>query len=276
MKIAISTDSACDMPKEFYDKYGVYILPYCLTLGDKEYQDNEISSSQIFDYVKETGNLPKTSARNEFSYREYFENLLKENDYVIHFSLSGDMTSSTANAINATNGINATVIDSKNLSSGIALLVLRACKLREENKTPEEIIEDISNHVSKVQTSFLIDTLTYLHKGGRCSSLALLGAKLLMIKPKISVVDGKMGVTKKYMGGINGCLKKYVDDVLSSSNPDKSIAFCTHTGQMVISSQICETLKNYGFEEVYDCEASSTISSHCGPNTLGILFFNKD
>ena len=139
----------------------------------------------------------------------------------------------------------------------------------------EQIVEELNALRPNVQTSFLVDTLKYLYKGGRCSSLALLGATILMLKPQISVINGEMKVTKKYMGGINGCLKKYVEDMLKKSNPDLSVAFVTHSSPMDISAKICDRLREYGFKQVYDVNASSTISSHCGPGTLGILFINN-
>jgi DegV family protein with EDD domain len=139
-----------------------------------------------------------------------------------------------------------------------------------------QIADKLRDMTPRIQASFLVDTLTYLYKGGRCSSVALVGSKLLKIKPKILVKDGKMDVAKKYMGNINNCLIKYVEDTLNGNNPDKSIAFCTHSSPMEISGQICQKLRDFGFKEVYDVEAGSTISSHCGPGTLGILFMNKD
>ena len=276
MKIAISIDSACDMPKEIIEKENIYMIPYFVNMGDKEYRDGiDITTEDLFKYAKETGKLAKTGAISVDEFKEYFLNLLKDNDAVIHFSLSGEITSACEHAQIASVGLNVKVIDSKSLSSGIALLVLSAVRKIKEGKSLDQIVEEINAEREKVQASFLVDTLKYLHKGGRCSSIAAIGAKLLMIKPKILVKDGKMTVVKKYMGGINSCLLKYVEDTLKMSNPDTTVAFCTHSSKMEISRKICDRLKEYGFKEVYDCDASSTISTHCGPNTLGILFINK-
>ena len=195
---------------------------------------------------------------------------------ITHIGLSDKMTSAFANArIGAEELKNVYLIDSMSLSSGIALLALKCVEKVKQGKQPEQIVEELNALRPYVQASFLVDTLKYLHKGGRCSSLALIGATILMLKPQISVINGEMKVTKKYMGGINGCLKKYVEDMLKKSSPDLSVAFVTHSSPMEISSKICDRLREYGFKQVYDVNASSTISSHCGPGTLGILFINQ-
>ena len=229
-----------------------------------------------FKFVKENGVLPKTGAPSAEMFKEYFSDILKSYDAVIHIGLSDKMTSAFANArIGAEELKNVYLIDSMSLSSGIALLALKCVEKVKQGKQPEQIVEELNALRPYVQASFLVDTLKYLHKGGRCSSLALIGATILMLKPQISVINGEMKVTKKYMGGINGCLKKYVEDMLKKSSPDLSVAFVTHSSPMEISSKICDRLREYGFKQVYDVNASSTISSHCGPGTLGILFINK-
>lgn len=277
MKIAISIDSACDIPNELKQKYNITTIPYYVILGDRECIDGvNVTTQDLFDYVKTTGTLPKTAAISSETFKEYFVNLLKDYDEVIHFSLSSKMSSSCLNAMTGAEGLKVHIVDSKSLSSGIALLVLKAVEMVAEGKlTAGEIAESLREMTSKVQASFLVDTLTYLHKGGRCSAVALVGSKLLKIKPKILVKDGKMDVAKKYMGNINNCLIKYVDDTLNGNDPEKTIAFCTHSSKMDISAQICQKLREFGFKEVYDVDAGSTISSHCGPGTLGILFMNK-
>ena len=278
MKIAISIDSACDMPQELKQKYNLFTMPYYVILGDRECVDGvDVTTQDLFNYVKETGTLPKTAAISSAKFNEYFKKILLEYDEVIHFSLSGKMSSSCLNAVASAEGLNVHIVDSKSLSSGIALLVIKAAEMVKEGKlSASEIAEQISGMTDRVQASFLVDTLTYLHKGGRCSAVALVGSKLLKIKPKILVKDGKMDVAKKYMGNINNCLIKYVEDTLNGNNPEKTVAFCTHSSPMEISSQICQKLRDFGFNEVYDVNASSTISSHCGPGTLGILFMNKE
>lgn len=277
MKIAISIDSACDLPKEVIKENNIFCMPYFVTMGENEYRDGvNVTSADLFKFVKENGVLPKTGAPSAEMFKEYFSDILKSYDAVIHIGLSDKMTSAFANArIGAEELKNVYLIDSMSLSSGIALLALKCVEKVKQGKQPEKIVEELNALRPYVQASFLVDTLKYLHKGGRCSSLALIGATILMLKPQISVINGEMKVTKKYMGGINGCLKKYVEDMLKKSSPDLSVAFVTHSSPMEISSKICDRLREYGFKQVYDVNASSTISSHCGPGTLGILFINQ-
>ena len=278
MKIAISIDSACDIPQELKQKYNIFTMPYYVMLGERECIDGvNVTTQDLFEYVKQTGNLPKTAAINAEQFKEYFTNILKDYDEVIHITLSHKMSSSGANAILGSEGLNVHVVDSKSLSSGIALLVIKCAEMVAENKlTASEIADKLREITPRVQASFLVDTLTYLHKGGRCSAVALVGSKLLKIKPKILVKDGKMEVSKKYIGNINNCLIKYVEDTLAVNNPEKNVAFCTHSSPMEITTQICQKLREFGFNEVYNVNAGSTISSHCGPGTLGILFMNKE
>ena len=277
MKIAISIDSACDLPKEVIKENNIFCMPYFVTMGEEEYRDGiNVTSADLFKFVKEKGVLPKTGAPSAEMFKEYFSDILKSYDAVIHIGLSDKMTSAFANArLGAEELKNVYLIDSMSLSSGIALLALKCVEKVKQGKQPEQIVEELNALRPYVQVSFLVDTLKYLHKGGRCSSLALIGATILMLKPQISVINGEMKVTKKYMGGINGCLKKYVEDMLKKSSPDLSVAFVTHSSPMEISSKICDRLREYGFKQVYDVNASSTISSHCGPGTLGILFINQ-
>lgn len=277
MKIAISIDSACDLPKEVIKENNIFCMPYFVTMGEEEYRDGvNVTSQDLYDYVKVNGVLPKTGAPSAEMFKEYFANILNDYDAVIHIGLSQSMTSAFENARNGAKDMPSVyLVDSMSLSSGIALLALKCVEKVNEGKTPTQIVEELNALRPNVQASFLVDTLKYLHKGGRCSSLALIGAKILMLKPQISVINGEMKVTKKYIGGINGCLKKYVEDMLKKSNPDLSVAFCTHSSPMPVSETICARLREYGFKQVYDVQASSTICSHCGPGTLGILFINK-
>ena len=225
MKIAISIDSACDIPQELKQKYNIFTMPYYVMLGERECIDGvNVTTQDLFEYVKQTGNLPKTAAINAEQFKEYFTNILKDYDEVIHITLSHKMSSSGANAILGSEGLNVHVVDSKSLSSGIALLVIKCAEMVAENKlTASEIADKLREITPRVQASFLVDTLTYLHKGGRCSAVALVGSKLLKIKPKILVKDGKMEVSKKYIGNINNCLIKYVEDTLAVNNPEKML-----------------------------------------------------
>lgn len=278
MKIAITAESTIDLPNELLEKYDIKTMPFTVILGDNEYKDGEITSSDIFKFVEENKILPKTSAINEIQYTEFFEEILKDYDAVVHFCLSSGISSACRNAKLAESNLkNVHVVDTKSLSTGIALLAIHARELANEGKTAEEIKELCESRTKDVQASFVVKKLDYLHKGGRCSSVALLGANLLSIRPEIVLSDGKMISAKKYMGKMEKVIEKYCKDVLAENpNPDKKCAFVTYTTASEEMVNIAKTaLVQAGFETIYETTAGATITSHCGENTLGILFLNK-
>jgi len=278
MKIAITAESTIDLPKELLEKYDIRTLPFTVILGDNEYKDGEITSGDIFKFVEENNILPKTSAINEAQYTEFFEGVLKDYDAIVHFCLSSGISSACNNAKLAASGVkNVYVVDSKSLSTGIALLAINARELANSGKSAEEIYELCTKRTKDVQASFVVKKLDYLHKGGRCSSIALLGANLLSIRPEIVLNDGKMISAKKYLGKMEKVIEKYCKDVISENqNPDKKYAFVTYTTATEEMINIAKTaLKDAGFETIYETTAGATITSHCGENTLGILFLNN-
>ena len=278
MKIAITAESTIDLPNELLEKYDIKTLPFTVILGDNEYKDGEITSADIFKFVEENKILPKTSAINEAQYTEFFESVLKDYDAVVHFCLSSGISSACSNAkLAASNVKNTYVVDTKSLSTGIALLAIHGRELADSGKTAEEIFELCTERTKDVQASFVVKKLDYLHKGGRCSSIALLGANLLSIRPEIVLSDGKMISAKKYLGKMEKVIEKYCKDVLNDNpNPDKKYAFVTYTTATDEMANIAKSaLKEAGFETIYETTAGATITSHCGENTLGILFLNK-
>jgi DegV family protein with EDD domain len=278
MKIALSAESTLDLSKELLQKYDINVLPFTVLLGENEYKDGEITGPDIFDYVDKNKVLPRTCAINEYQYRDYFRSFLENGyDAVIHISLSSGISSSYDNAEKASHKFdNVYVIDSASLSTGIALEVIYARKLIDKGLDAKEIVEKVKARIPYVQASFVIQTLDYLYKGGRCSGLARLGAAILRIKPQIIVSEGKMAPAKKYFGRKSQVIESYCKDTLKQfANPDLSIAFVTHTyatPEMVAVA--IEALKNRGFKTIYETHAGATITSHCGPQTLGILFIN--
>lgn len=277
MKIIISTESTCDLSKELIEKNNISIIPYSVILGDEVVSDNSDVPAKIFEYVERTKVLPKTSAINEQSYSEYFENLLNENDAVIHICLSSGLSSSYSHAVNAASKFkNVYVIDSLSLSTGIGLLVLYAKQLANAGETPEEIAHKVRDRVPYVQASFVVDRLDYLYKGGRCNALSLFGANLLKLHPQIIVTGGLMKPGKKYRGKMDKVIEKYCEDTLNEFNHgDKSMAFVTYTTATLEMANAAKTaLKNAGFENIYETTAGGTITSHCGENVLGILYIN--
>lgn len=280
MKIAITCDSVCDLSQELIKQNNISILPISIILGDETFSDGvNINSQKIFDYVAKNKQLPKTSAINEFQYAEFFKEHLDGVDALIHFTISSDMSSCFNNAKKAANTLkNVYVIDSRNLSTGVGLQVLYACMLRDKGEKPENIVKKVEARKQFVQASFVVERLDYLYKGGRCSALQLLGANLLKIRPSIIVKDGKMDVHKKYRGKMKDVVKDYIKDTLNEFNTyDKSICFITYssaTEDMVEAAK--STLKEFAnFENVYITTAGATVTSHCGENTLGILYYNN-
>ncbi len=278
MKIAISSDSALDIQQELIKKYDISVIPFSILVGDKEEKDSDIDILKMFEYCDKNKTLPKTSAVNSEQFKEYFSQLLKENDAVIHFDISSQMSTTLNQAKAAAAELeNVYVIDSKNLSTGIALLVIYARELTKTIDDPKKIVSMVESRVPYVQASFVIDRLDYLKMGGRCSAMTAFSAKILNIHPMILVKNGKMGVHKKYLGRkMNIIVSKYCHDVLAEFNhPDKSVIFVTHSHadqDMVDAAK--EAIKDLGFENVYETTANATVSSHCGKNTLGILYIN--
>ncbi len=279
MKIAISADSICDLSPELLDRCKVSLMPMIITLDDQEFEDGvNINQDQLFEYTEKTGKLPKTSARSSYEYVEHFKKMLEQCDHVIHFSISHKISSTGNNAIVASKEIGedkVTIIDTKSLSTGAGLLIVSCAEKIDEGKNLETIKTEIREEVDKIQASFLVDTLKNLHKGGRCSSLALLGANLLKIKPRICLIDGEMKVTKKYMGNIESSLIKYVNDMLKECPPNKKRVFVTYSSFMPVANEIEKILKDFGFEEVIQTFAGSTVCVHCGKKTLGILYVKE-
>lgn len=281
MNIRISSDSSVDLSKELIDKYGFKILPFNILMNDKDYLDGEdINSQMIIDNFRENGSLPKTSAVSVERYKEFFEENTKNGEKLIHFSISSNMSCSCDNALKAVKELgteNIAVIDGRNLSTGTALLMLYANDLLNKGEEFEKIVEKVNARRESVQASFIIDKLTFLHKGGRCSSIKLLGANLFNIKPSIEVNNGKMGMAKKYRGPFIKVVESYVKDTLNKyNNPDNTRCFITYsTITPEVLKMVEDTLKeNSNFKEVLITTAGATVTSHCGENTIGILYIN--
>ncbi|MBO5884220.1 MAG: DegV family protein [Clostridia bacterium] len=278
MRICVSADSTCDIPKDLIQKHNIHLKPIAVTIGEEvRYDGIDITPEEVFNIVDTTNVLPKTSAVNSFEYTEYFNKLKQEYDAVIHLSLSFGVSSTGNNARLAAMDLdNVYVIDTKSLSSGSGLLVLSCVDKVNEGKDVKTIVEELEQEAEKIQASFLVDTLKYLHKGGRCSSLALLGANLLKLKPRISLVDGKMQVTKKYRGKIEDALIKYFEDLIEEIKPNKKRVFITYSSPVEPTREIIkQRLIDMGFEEVLESMACATISTHCGPKTMGVLYMGE-
>lgn len=278
MKIVISAESTIDLPKELLDKYNINTTPFTINLGDELIEDHFGVSKEIFEFVDKSKKLPKTSAVSPDQFKTHFENLKKDYDAIVHVSLSSLISSAYNNACMVAKEMeNVYVVDSKSLSTGIALLAIKGKDLIDEGKDAKEIFETLQALTPKVEASFVLERLNYLYKGGRCSALALLGANILKIKPQIILSDGRMIVGKKYMGNMTKVVDKYIDDLLDNNpNPILEHVFITHSSPMPEAEKILtEKLENRGFKYIHNTLAGGTISSHCGPNCIGVLFLNK-
>lgn len=278
MKIKITADSTCDLSEELIERYGVGIMPLHVVLGSTTYSDGvDITPQKIFEYVAETGNLPKTAAPSVDEYTEYFKQNLRDCDALIHINISTKVSSSHDNACVAAKSVkgNVYVVDSQALSTGQGLLVLKACDLAAEDKKPAEIVQIINGLRAKVNTSFVPDRLDYLHRGGRCSLAAMMGAKVLKLHPMIDMKEGQLYAKKKYMGGLERCLRNYVNDLAETyKSYDTTRCFITHSGcEPEVVEKVREQVKAlFGFEEILETVAGSVVTGHCGKNTLGVLF----
>ncbi|MEE0928215.1 MAG: DegV family protein [Acutalibacteraceae bacterium] len=279
-KVLITRDSTSDLPKEIVEKYNIKTIPLGITLGDKNYRDGvDIDPDFIYKYHSEHGVLPKTSAANIAEMEDFFREYTEQGYAIVHFTISSQMSSTFRNSqLAAEEFEDVYVVDTANLSTGEGLIIMRAAEMAEAGKEAKEIYEAACDLVPRVDASFVIDSLEYLHKGGRCSALAALGANLLKLKPCIQVKDGSMGVCKKYRGKYSLTLKEYVADRLTDySDIELDRVFVTHAGcdpELVeeVRAMVAETAP---FKEVIVSRAGCTVSSHCGANTLGVLYIRK-
>jgi len=280
MRIKITADSTCDLSPEYISQHNITIVPLRINMNGKDYVDGaDITPDEIIAHVSAGGDLPKTSAVNIAEYLECFEGILKEYDAIIHFNIGCDFSSCHANALAAAEGLPVYCINSENLSSGIGLLLAEAVDMVESGcDDPATIVSHVNSLTGKVNASFILDRLDFIYKGGRCSMVSMLGANLLHLRPCIEVKEGKMVVGKKFRGSYERCLKQYIADRLSA--PDVISAkrlFITHSG---VSPETVEFVRAQvasimDFEDILIVRAGCSITTHCGENTLGLLFINR-
>lgn len=279
-KVSIITDSTSDLSKELLEQYDITVFPLHIHLGEKEYADGiDITPEEIYRWSDENGETPKTSALSLYDAKEYVKKALEKSEEVIVFCISEEMSSCCSVMHMAVMELEAEdkvfVVDSKNLSTGIGLQILEAAELVERGFTAAEIVEKIKEMQPKIHSSFVVDSLTFLHRGGRCSGAAALAGNTLKLHPCIFVLDGKMQAGKKYRGKMDKVLLNYVEDIKQELTAAKrNHVFITHSG---CSEDIIEAIKkeledlNY-FENIHITKAGGVIASHCGPGTLGVLY----
>lgn len=278
MKIRITADSTCDMPLALREEHGVTLAPLAVVVGDDVHYDGvDITQQEIFDAV-EAGKVVKTAARNAYEYGKLFRSVLADCDAVIHLSLSKKLSASYSSACLAAQEFdNVYVVDSQNLTVGSSLLVLEAIDMINRGMEPALIAAKLNSIAQRVDTSFILEQVDYLFRGGRCSGVEAVGAKMLHIRPSIEVTHGEMGVGRKYRGRFERCLEKYVADKLADRDAiDLSRAFVVQAGcPDEWTQQVRRQLLDAGFATVLEAQAGCTISTHCGPHTLGVIFLRK-
>ena len=280
--VKIISDSTSDLSQDLLDRYNITLVPLIVRLGDQQYEDRvNITSEEIFRWSDSTKKAPTTACANVWTIQEVFQKYLETYDEIVAFSISGKMSATGANMVEAAAEMGASarihVVDSQSLSTGIGLLVLEAAELAQNGQlTAQEIQQRMEQRRELLDVSFLVEQLGYLRKGGRCSSVAALGANMLSLRPCIQVKDGKMGVGKKYRGAYQKCLLQYVKDRLEGRDDiDLRRIFITESGGFTPEevAEVETAVRSYQpFEEVLHTRAGCTVSSHCGPGTIGVLF----
>ena len=278
-KVIITADSSCDMPPALLQKYGIPIIPFYVNFDNESFRDNiDIDRDTLFQRVKETGVLPKTASIAPAEFSAFFAEHLKNSGGIVHISIGSHLSSAFQNAtIAATEFDNVFVVDSQALSSAESLIILYAASLAEAGHDAKLIAKEATSYAKRCDISFVLDTLTYMSKSGRCSSITSLGANLLGIKPALSMKDGDLGVGKKYRGKMKMVLPKYIKERLADASVDSTRAFITHTGvDNETMALVMQAVEETGmFKEIIVSEAGCVIASHCGPGTLGILFVRE-
>lgn len=280
MKIKILSDSTCDLSQELIEQYNIGIIPLYVNIGEKSYLDGvELKPEQLYKLVDEEGLSSSTAAVNIQNYLDVFSSYLKEYDAIVHFTISSSMSSCYQNACIAAEELgNVYVIDSESLSTGIGHLVLDAAEMAQQGMEPAAIKAELDQRKKKLDVSFVLETLEYLRKGGRCSAVAAFGANLLKLRPCIQVREGSMGVGKKFRGGMDKCYVEYIRSALSDPDTiDTRRIFITDSGlsdelRRSLTEEVASLLP---FEQIHLTQAGCTVSGHCGPGCMGVLFYRK-
>ena len=279
-KLKITCDSTCDLSAEQYNRYDISVIPLSVAMGDKLYRDGvDVKPEELFSYVEETGKLPTTSAISVGEYEDFFRPFVEEGYEVVHINLSSELSSSHQNARIAAQELgNVFVVDSRSLSTGSGHLVILAAELASSGYDGAYIAKSLDDMKGQLDVSFVLQTLDYLHKGGRCSGLARFGANMLKLRPEIVMENGTLHVGKMYRGTMEKTILDYIRGRLENEkavNCDR--IFVTHSGvpEEIVEKAVALVKELRPFEEVVVTVAGSTISCHCGPACIGLLFFRK-
>jgi DegV family protein with EDD domain len=281
--VKIVSDSTCDLSPQLAERYGISIIPLHILLGEKEYEDGvDITPDDIFKWSDSNKTTPKTSAPSMETVIKVIKPLLEQGNELICFAISEDMSTSAnvmslaADELNAAEKVH--VVDSMNLSTGIAHLVVEAAIMANSGKSAPEILARINELIPRVRASFVVDTLVYLYRGGRCSGLSAMVGSALKLHPMITVVNGKMIPGKKYRGNISKVISSYAKDLENDlKNAKKDRVFVTHSrcDREIVEEVIAYLESLHIFKEVLETQAGGVVSSHCGPGTLGVLYIEE-
>lgn len=278
--VVITADSTCDLTPELLERFGIKTIPLTVIMGENRYLDGlDLTPDDIYKNYYESGALPQTAAPSIPDLYVFFESFTKDGYEIVHLDISSEL-SAIFNIANFVAGEldGVYVVDSRMLSTGIALLAIEAAECRDKGMSAQEIAEHLNFLKSKVSASFVLDTLEFIWKGGRCSGVALFGANIMKIRPALKLVDGKIEVFKKYRGKMENVYRQYIKDQLSGKKIRRGHVFLTESGE--ISPEVIEELKELvkeesGCVELHHTRAGCTVSAHCGPKTLGVLFIEE-
>ena len=278
--VIITADSTCDLSQELLDRYAIHTIPLTILLGEESHYDGlDFTPADMYRRYRADGTLPKTSAPSVQQFLDFFRPFVEDGYEVVHLDISSELSSSYSTACIAAEELCSVYpVDSRMLSTGVGLLVIEAAECRDRGMGGSEIAEHIASLTDKVDTSFVLDTLEFMWKGGRCSGVAALGANLLHLKPGLEMSGGKLGVYKKYRGNIKSVYRQYVAERLQGKSVRPGHVFITNSGEVdeETLSELDELIRStIPVREIHHTTAGCTIASHCGPKTLGVLFINE-
>lgn len=279
-RVIITADSTCDLSPELLDRYEVKTIPLTILLGEESFYDGAgFTPADMYRRYHEDGTLPKTSAPSVQQFVDFFRPFVEAGCEIVHLDISSELSSSFSTACIAAQELGGVYpVDSRMLSTGVGLLVIEAAECRERGMAAEEIAAHIASLTDKVDTSFVLDTLEFMWKGGRCSGIAALGANLLHLKPALEMSGGKLGVYKKYRGGINAVYRQYITERLAGKAVRPGHVFITNSGEIdeAVLRELDALVRSLiEVREIHHTTAGCTVASHCGPKTLGVLFINE-
>ena len=278
--VVITSDSTCDLSQELLDRYDIPVIPLTITLGEDTFLDgSNFTPLDMYARYKQDGTLPKTSAPSVQEFLDFFSQFTEKGCEVVHLDISSELSNTYNAACMAAEELgHVHVVDSRMLSTGVGLLAIEGAECRDRGMGAQEIAEHLRGLTGKVQTSFVLDTLQFMWKGGRCSAVSALGANLLSLKPGLEMKDGKLGVYKKYRGNIKTVYKQYVKERLQGRRVRPGHVFITESGEVddAVLEEICALVREtIPVQEIHHTLAGCTVSTHCGPKTLGILFIEE-